>query len=404
MEINQLSGKNQFTFGQLTILSVLMAFASISTDLYLPALPMMAQSFRVSAGMMELTVSGYLIGFSLGQLFWGPFSDRYGRRLPIAIGLVLFLIGSLGSALAASAGSIIFWRVVQALGACASVVLARAMVRDVYEGPNAARMMSTVITAMAVAPMLGPSLGALILRLGSWRWIFWLLVCVGILTLISLMLLPETLPKERRNILAIKRALQGYISIIRHRHLLGYAGAGAFFYGVVFASISGTPFAYISYYGVTPQIYGLLFALGIIGLMFVNQINRILVAKVHHDHILQVGVIVAAVATMMLAFDARTDWGGLLGLVIPILFFISANGFIVANSMVGALSLFPESAGAASALIGALQYGFGVLGSTLVAVFADGTPWPMGAVMAIFGLGSLLCFYFILPTYAPRSP
>ena len=156
----------------LAILSALMGFASISTDLYLPAMPAMGRALGADAGMVELTVSGYLIGFSLGQLLWGPIGDHYGRRLPVAIGLVLFVIGSAGCALADSAGAMIGWRIVQAVGACAGVVLSRAMVRDLYEGYRAAQMLSTLMTVMAIAPLLGPILGGQILAFAGWRAIF----------------------------------------------------------------------------------------------------------------------------------------------------------------------------------------------------------------------------------------
>jgi len=143
----------------LAVLSLLMGFASISTDLYLPAMPAMSRSLHASAGMIEWTISGYLIGFSLGQLLWGPISDRYGRRIAVAIGLVLFVIGSAGCALTETAPMLIGWRIVQALGACASVALSRAMVRDIYEGNRAAQMLSTLITVMAIAPLMGPDGG-----------------------------------------------------------------------------------------------------------------------------------------------------------------------------------------------------------------------------------------------------
>ena len=149
----------------LAVLSMLMGFASISTDLYLPAMPVMSRSLRAGAGMVELTISGYLVGFSLGQLLWGPISDRYGRRLSVAIGLVLFVIGSAGCALSGSALAMIGWRIVQALGACASVALSRAMVRDLYEGSRAAQMLSTLITVMAIAPLIGPLVGGQIVAL-----------------------------------------------------------------------------------------------------------------------------------------------------------------------------------------------------------------------------------------------
>ncbi len=157
----------------LAILSALMGFASISTDLYLPALPTMARALHSNAGSMALTISGYLIGFSLGQLVWGPLGDRYGRRLPVAVGIILFIVGSAGCALSDSAGGLIAWRAVQAIGACAGVVLARAMVRDLYAGNRAAQMMSTLMIVMAIAPLLGPLVGGQILVFASWRAILW---------------------------------------------------------------------------------------------------------------------------------------------------------------------------------------------------------------------------------------
>ncbi|MBZ8143980.1 Bcr/CflA family drug resistance efflux transporter, partial [Rubrivivax gelatinosus] len=163
-----------------------MGFASISTDLYLPAMPAMRAALGASPGTLDLTVSGFLIGFSLGQLLWGPISDRYGRRLPVTLGLLLFIVGSAGCALADSAPALVAWRVLQAAGACASVVLARAMVRDLYSGAPAARMMSTLMTVMAIAPLIGPSAGGWILAFGSWRAIFWTLVGIGVLTLAAL--------------------------------------------------------------------------------------------------------------------------------------------------------------------------------------------------------------------------
>ena len=156
----------------LGILSLLMGFGAISTDLYLPAMPAMGRSLDASAGTVEWTVSGYLIGFSLGQLLWGPVSDRHGRRLPVAIGLVLFVIGSAGCALSGSVSTIIAWRIVQAVGASAGVALPRAMVRDLYEGHRAAQMLSTLITVMAIAPLLGPIVGGQILAFAGWRAIF----------------------------------------------------------------------------------------------------------------------------------------------------------------------------------------------------------------------------------------
>lgn len=384
----------------LAVLSLLMGFASISTDLYLPAMPVMTRSLGAKPGLIELTVSGYLIGFSLGQLLWGPISDRYGRRPSVAIGLVLFAIGSGGCALAGSVQALICWRIVQALGACASVALSRAMVRDLYEGNRAAQMLSTLITVMAIAPLIGPLVGGQIVALAGWRAIFWVLVGVGLVTLAALLTLPETLPAARRNQESLGRAILHYGQLLRHRRLLGYAGTGGFLYAGMFAYIAGTPFAYINYYHVTAQHYGLLFGLAIVGIMVANMVNSRLVVRYGYDRILLIGTVIAALSSALSALDAQTGWGGLWGLVLPLIVFASTTGLIVANSITGALVRFPERAGAVSALVGAIQYGSGIIGSALVGIFADGTPWPMGLVVAITGIGCLLSTLLLLPERA----
>lgn len=377
----------------LGILSLLMGFASISTDVYLPAMPAIGEALGTSAGMMEWTVSGYLLGFSLGQLLWGPASDRYGRRLPVAAGLVLFVIGSLGCSMAGSGGGLIGWRLLQAVGASAGVVLSRAMVRDLYQGHRAAQMLSTLITVMAIAPLLGPMVGAQILAFAGWRAIFLVLVGVGVLTLAALWTLPETLPAARRSDEALARTMLRYGELLRHRRLLGYAGAGGFYYGGMFAYVAGTPFAYITYHHVPAKFYGLLFAAGIIGIMAANIVNSRLAPRFGSDRLLRAGTLLAAGAGLIVAATASSGWGGLWGLAAPLFLFASATGFIVANSIAGALHDFPSRAGAVSALVGAVQYGCGIVGSGLVGAFADGTPAPMGWVICAAGLGSLLCVW-----------
>ncbi len=374
----------------LVILCLLMAFASISTDIYLPAMPAMAADLHAPAGTVELTVSGYLVGFSLGQLFWGPLSDRLGRRLPIALGMLLFIAGSAGCALSGSVHGMIGWRFVQALGACAGVTLARAIVRDLYAGSRAAQMMSTLMIVTAIAPLLGPSVGGALLHVAPWHAIFWLLVAVGVLTLLSLRLLPETLPAARRLREPLSRVFATYLHLLRQPRLLAYAGAGGFLYGGIFAYVAGTPFAYITYHHVPPQYYGMLFALGSIGIMGMNYLNVRLVPRLGSDRLLRIGSIGAGAMGLLVALAAWTDAGGLAGLVVPLFLYIACTGLIAANAITGALGLFPEVAGSVSALIGATQFGTGILGSALVGVFADGTPRPLGACMALFGVGCML--------------
>ncbi|NTG90642.1 multidrug effflux MFS transporter [Agrobacterium rhizogenes] len=387
----------------LATLSALLGFASISTDFYLPAMPTMALSLGASAGAMGWTISAYLAGFSLGQLLWGPIGDRYGRRLPVAIGLVLFIIGSAGCGLSTTAVMMICCRVVQAAGACAGVVLARAMIRDLYEGDRAAQMLSALMTVMAVAPLLGPVIGGQILVVAGWRAIFATLVAVGVLTLIALLRLPETLPAHRRNREPLGQAFKQYGHLIRGRRLIGYAGAGGFFFAGTFAYIAGSPFVYIVYHHVPARFYGLLFGLGIVGIMVTSSVNSRLVTRFGTRRMLIAGSSAAALAGILLSVNARTDWAGLWGLVVPMFLFVSATGFIVANAVAGALADFPNRAGAVSALVGAIQYGGGILGSALVGFVADGTPWPMGWVVGISGLGCVACAMFI-PERDLREP
>jgi MFS transporter, DHA1 family, multidrug resistance protein len=372
----------------LIVLSALMAFGAIATDMYLPALPSLTRALHAGPGAIELTISGYLVGFSLGQLLWGPIGDRYGRRMPIALGLVLFVIGSVGCALSDTAWQMIGWRVVQALGASAGPVLARAMVRDLYARERSAQILSTLMTIMAIAPLIAPMLGAQILTLWSWQGIFWTVGGFGLLALAGLLTLPETLPADRRNPQPLGQALAGYVELVRSPRLIGYALAGGFFYGGIFAYITGTPFAYIDYYHVPPQAYGLLFGLAIVGIMAANLLNTRLVARFGSDRVFRFGTGMAALAGITAALDTRFGWGGLTGLVASLLLYTSMSGLIVANSVAGALAAFPHKAGAASALVGAMHYGTAMLGAALVGWFADGTPWTMGWVIGLGGLGT----------------
>lgn len=377
------------SLGLLATLAVLLGFASISTDLFLPALPTMQSALGTSEGTLQFAISGYLLGFGFGQLFWGPFSDRFGRRGPVALGILVFVIGSAGCALSTDGWQLVGWRVVQALGASAGVALARAMVRDLYDRDRAAKVLSTLMTVMAVAPLLGPTVGAQILALSSWRAIFWTLVAIGTGTALAILTVPETLPRQNRYGGTAWQAIAGYRSVLSNRTLLGYAAAVGFYYVGVFANIAGGAFAYISYHGLSPQSYGLVFSAGVFGLMAANFANARLVTRVGSNRMLLVGAIGAAVFGVALVIVTSTDFGGVGGLVVAQFLFTAMNGLILANGVAGALASVSERVGAASAVVGAIQYGSGMVGSAAVALLANGTPVPMGSVMALAGIGCL---------------
>lgn len=368
----------------LAILSTLMAFASLSTDIYLPAMPLMASELQ---GDIELTITGFLIGFALAQLVWGPISDAFGRRLPLFIGMGLFVIGSAGCALSTDIKQIVFWRVFQAFGACTGPMLARAMIRDSFTRIRAAQMLSTLLFIMAIAPIIGPLAGGQIIKLTSWHAIFWLLVVIGGLMFLSLFALPETLPPEKRIKISLAGVFHNYSSLLRNRVFMRFTLCLTFYYVAAYAFMTGSPFVYISFYGVDPQYYGWLFALNIVGVMM-SMVNRRLVSRHPLDRLLKIAMAVAALATLTLALVSKLQLGGIVAVVVTVFLFFSMNGVIAATSTTAALDAVPSLAGSASALIGALQYGSGIISSLLLACFHDGTPWTMAWIMLIFILFS----------------
>lgn len=365
------------------ILSGLMAFTSLSTDIYLPAMPTMAEDLH---GNVELTITGFLIGFTIAQLIWGPISDHMGRRKPLFIGMVLFIIGSAGCALSTSITQIVFWRVFQALGACTGPMLARAMIRDLFARTRAAQMLSTLVLVMAIAPIAGPLIGGQIIRLSTWHSIFWLLVVIGALMFISLNWLPETLPEDKRVKASLAGAFRNYRSLLTNGRFMRYTLSLTFYYVGAYAFITGSPFVYISYFHVDPQHYGWLFALNIIGVMAMSVVNRRLVQRHALEQLLKYATMLAALAAVALALLVKLESGGIVAIIVSIFLLFSMNGIIAATSTAAALDAVPNIAGSASALIGALQYGSGIISSLLLAAFSDGTPWTMAWIIALFTL------------------
>ncbi|HAT1636859.1 multidrug effflux MFS transporter [Raoultella planticola] len=369
------------------ILSGLMAFASLSTDIYLPAMPVMAAELQ---GDAELTITGFLIGFAVAQLIWGPIGDRLGRRTPLFIGMGLFIIGSVGCALSVSIDQIIFWRVFQALGACTGPMLARAMVRDLFARTRAAQMLSTLTIVMAIAPIIGPLLGGQLISVTSWHAIFWLLAGIGLLMLLALRWLPETLPPGRRQQGSPLKAFHHYGQLLRNRIFIRYTLSLTCYYVAAYAFITGSPDVYIRYFGVEPQHYGWLFAVNILGLMTMSLVNRRLVQRYALGDLLKVALVVASLAMVAMAFSVKLHHGGLVGIALCVFLFFSMNGVIAATSTAAALDEAGEFAGSASAFIGSLQYGSGIVSSLLLAGLHDGTPWTMTWIMGAFTLVSLL--------------
>ncbi|MCO5215076.1 MAG: multidrug effflux MFS transporter [Thermomicrobiales bacterium] len=367
--------------GMYAFLALLLGFSSISTDLYLPAMPTMEKQFGAGHGALEWTVSGYLLGFSIGQLFWGPFSDRRGRRLPLAIGIGIFIVGSLGCSMAGSVEALLLARVVQALGASASVVIGRVVVADLFHGKAAAQVLSTLTAIMVIAPMIGPLLGAKLLGWFGWPAIFYFLVAIGIFALTMLFrLLPETLPLSARTPADQGLGLQRYLLVVRHHRLRLYGLVVMAYTAGVFSYVAGSSFAFVSYYGLTPDQYGVVFGAAALGIIGLNLANRRLVNLYSADHIMVFGLIVGVVAGAMIILGVMIGIPVWVFAILTILYCCS-NGLVTANALSGGLNSVTEERGRASAFLGFSQYGGGMIGSLILGFLANGTLYPLAFML-----------------------
>jgi MFS transporter, DHA1 family, multidrug resistance protein len=378
----------------LLLLALLSSFTPLSIDMYLPALPVIAVDLKASAGDIQLTLSAFLLAFGFGQIFYGPAGDRFGRRPVILGGLATYVVASLGCAFAAEAGHLVLLRLLQGLAACGGVVLARTMVRDLAERDQAARAMSLMHACSSIAPMLAPLIGGQILWLLGWRAIFWALAIIGVLAWTAAYArLPETLRPEYRQPLHLGAVLKRYGELVRHRAFMGYALTGAFQFGALFSFLSGSPFVFIDRYGLSPQLYGLVFGGQVVFLTMASLINARFVPVFGAGHMLRWAVVVPAIVgpamLVMGLIEARTGAIGLWWFLPLFVLQIASNAFVGANAMALALQRYPHMAGTASSLMGVMQFGVGALFGAIVGQAFAGTIVPMTTAMGVAGV---LCF------------
>ncbi len=376
------------------ILSGLMGCTTLSTDIYLPAMPAMEMAL---GGNVELTITGFLVGFAIAQLVWGPISDRIGRKKPLFIGMAIFTIGSVGCALSSSITEIVVWRVLQATGACVGPMLSRSMVRDLYGRTEAARMLSALMTILALAPIIAPLAGGLLQSIWSWRAIFWLMAALSAMLFMAVFFLPETLTVEKRANDPIMRELTCYLRLLGNKPYMSYTLSVAFFYVAIYAFIAGSPFVYISYFHIDSRYYGLLFGVNMVGVSALGMFNRQMVTRYSLDRMLLYSTAIAIIGGLGLFFSALSGFGGIVGIVGFVFVVFSMNGIIASCTNAAALDAVPATmVGSAAALMGALQYGSGIVSSLLLAAFSTGTPITMAWIMLLFVL--LSCVAIIAHT------
>jgi DHA1 family bicyclomycin/chloramphenicol resistance-like MFS transporter len=377
----------------IALLAALSAFAPLSIDMYLPALPALSSDFHASHADTQLTLTAFIIAFGAGQIFYGPMGDRFGRRPVMLAGIAVYLVASIACAFASSIEQLVALRLVQGLSACGSMVMARAMVRDLAERDRAAQVMSVMMACVSIAPMVAPLIGALVFELAGWRAIFWTLAACGLATLLAgLAGARETLQPEMRAPLALSAVLSRFGTLLRSRSFIGYALVPASLFGTMMAFVSGSPFVYIDHYGLTPSQYAWLFAANVVAMTLGSTVNSRLVPRFGADAMLRQAVIAPALLGVALIvaglIEARTGVLGLWPFVPLTVLMVGSLSVVLPNANACALQRYPHMAGTASSLLGVLQFGTGAVFGTLVGHLLDGTILPMAALM---GLGGILC-------------
>jgi MFS transporter, DHA1 family, multidrug resistance protein len=375
------------------ILGALSAFGPLSVDMYLPSLPAMAAAFRAPATAVELTLTGCVLGLGLGQLVVGPLSDTLGRRRPLLAGMALYTVFSAACAIAPSVYLLVVFRVLQALGGAAGIVIARAVVRDLFSGRELARFFSVLMLVIGVAPIVAPLLGGQLIRFTSWRGVFVVLTLVGLVLLIaSATGLPETLPVQRRVPGSLVATMRTYTRLVGDRQFLGTVLAGSLGFGAMFAYISGSSFALQNVYGLSAQQFSLAFGVNALGIVLLSQLNgRVLLERFTAGTVLTAGLGIGLAAGLVALLGVLTGLG--LPVVLPALFLlVSSIGIIAPNATALAMGEHPQAAGSASALLGAVQFGIGGAVAPLAGIGGAGTAVPMVVLMAILPIVALVAF------------
>ncbi|WCK52830.1 multidrug effflux MFS transporter [Aneurinibacillus sp. Ricciae_BoGa-3] len=378
------------------VLGALSAFGPLSIDMYLPSLPILASGLHTSTSLAQLSLTACLLGLALGQLVVGPLSDARGRRKPLLAALIVYAISSILCAFSSSIWMLIILRFLQGLAGSAGIVLSRAIVRDLYSGSELTRFFSLLMLINGAAPILAPIIGGQLLRVISWHGVFIVLCAVGLLMLVSVFFgLPETLRSENRSQGGLRDTLFTFRKLASDRSFMGYAWSQGLVTAAMFAYIAGSPFVLQTIFGVSPQTFSLIFATNGLGIIISSQIGGLLAGRVPERKLLASGLGVASVCGILLLICIYSESG-----IVPLLIFlfgiVSCIGIVGTTSFSLAMQSQSRSAGSASALLGLLPLILGSLAAPLVGIGGSHTALPMGIIIAVCDVGSVLCFALLV--------
>jgi DHA1 family bicyclomycin/chloramphenicol resistance-like MFS transporter len=383
--------KGRERFFTIFTLGLLSAMGAFSIDMYLPGFPDIAKDLHTTIAHITLSITSFFIGISVGQMIYGPLLDKYGRKKPLYIGLAVYLVTSLACAYAPTANALIGIRFLQALGSCAGMVASRALVRDIFPVNENAKIFSLLMLVLAISPIVAPTLGGYMTALFGWQSIFFILTGLAAVTLVLVYFkLPEGRPPNLSLSLLPRPIINSFWEVAKVPQFYTYALAGAIASSGLYAYIAGSPFVFMDLYRVSEKQYGWIFAFVAMGLIGASQANTILLKKYSSEQIIRVTLFCQSLAGMALVLGTWFHFLGLFSTIFLIWIFLSTQGFAFPNSSALCLAPFSKNAGTASALMGAIQLGFGAISTALVSVLNNGTPMPMAAVMCVCAVSSFV--------------
>ena len=392
------------TLGFLLFAGALSSFPPVTTDIYLPALPQLTADLHATAAQGQHTLAAYFLGLGAGQLFYGPWADRIGRRPPMMIGVAIYLLATLGCALTHSIDAMVGLRFLQAAGACSGVVISAAIVRDRFDHQESARVLSFILFLRGIGPIVAPIMGGVIVTYLGWRAIFWCLAVFGLAIGASVFFgMKETRPEHVAARARSESPLAAYLAVLKDRRLIAYLLANGLNFSSMFAWIAAAPYLLIGSYKVPALWFGWVFGINAAGFMIASQINRRLLKRMPADTILRYGALGGALAAVVLIVDALTGLGGVLGVMVPLFFVVSSLGLVSTNAMAGGLAVDPSRAGTVSALFGACQFALAGLATSLVGVVAKTPAVGMACVIFVCASGTLVAAW-LASRGGPRAP
>lgn len=372
------------------------AFAPLSIDMYLPAFPTMQRALNTSAGQIQLTLSSFFIAFAAGQILYGPLADRFGRKPPVYAGLSLFVLASIGCAFVQNVEQLVALRFLQALGAGGGVVVARAMVRDLFPPSEAVMVFSRLMLVIGVAPMLAPLLGGYLLIWFNWQSIFLFLALCGLLCLLAVRLrLPESLDQRTVRPLSLRGILAGYARLMGDRRFIGPALVGGLSICGMFVYITASPFVFIDVLGLSPEAYGWVFGLNALGFILAAQANARIGRRLGPHRTLSFSMPALVLTALLLILGGVFGLGGAYGVFLPIFAYVACLGFVMPNTAALAMAPFGRIAGSASALLGTLQFALAAAASAFAGSFSHQDPVPLALLVSALGLCGATTFLLL---------